>query len=70
LPSAGPRLREDTEGVGHPIEAKLIRALQLRASQAAIILPEIVPSLTFRSWSRLELTEGQRLLLRRASGLT
>lgn len=67
---ASPREQEDTEGAGHPVEAQLIRVLGSRASQAGHILPQIVPTTTFRGWSRMELSEGQRLKLLRAGGAT
>lgn len=66
---ASPRKRDDTEGIGHPLEVQLIRALGIRAGLASHVLPEVVPSSTFRGWSRLVLTEMQRTLLLRAGGV-
>lgn len=66
---ASPRKRDDTEGCPHLIEARLIRHLQAKAALARYTLPEIVPSLTFRRWSRLQLKEEQRSLLLRAGGV-
>lgn len=65
---ASPRRREDTEGVGHPLEIQLIRALTFRAGQAGHILPQVVPSVAFRGWSRLALSEKDRGRLFRAGG--
>lgn len=66
---ASPRSREDTEGVGHPLESQLIRVLTVRAGQAGHVLPHLVPSVSFRGWSRLELSERDRDRLLRAGGV-
>ncbi|HYU35526.1 MAG TPA: hypothetical protein VEW48_25510 [Thermoanaerobaculia bacterium] len=65
---ASPRRPEDTEGFGHPVETRLIRVLAARAGQAGHILPQIVPSTTFRGWARLELSETERSKLLKAGG--
>jgi len=66
---ASPRRREDTEGMGHPLEIRLIRHLGVRAGQAGHILPQLVPSTELRGWARLELSEEQRRRLCRAGGV-
>ena len=49
---ASPRRLDDTEGVPHPVERRLIEALRERARRADVILPEIVPTLKSRAWSQ------------------
>lgn len=66
---ASARLRDDTEGQSHPLEIKLIQILRERAEQAGHSLPEIVPSLRFRDWSRMELSPDEREALLRAGGV-
>jgi hypothetical protein len=66
---ASPRQQDDTEGVGHPLESQLIRVLTVRAGQAGHILPQVVPSVAFRGWSRLALSDKERGRLLRAGGV-
>ena len=66
---ASPRQPGDTEGFGHPIEMKLIRALAVRATHAGHILPAVEPTTKFRGWSRLVLSEDQRRRLLMAGGV-
>lgn len=65
---ASPRLKGDTEGVFHPVEAILIRQLEVKARNACHTLPLIVPSITFRGWSRMTLSSAERKLLLNAGG--
>ena len=66
---ASPRRPDDTEGIGHPLEVQLIRQLQIRATQAAHILPQVVPTIGTRGWARLQLSERDRSRLLRAGGV-
>lgn len=66
---ASPRQMDDTEGFGHPVELKLIRALAVRATQAGHILPAVEPTTRFRGWARLVLTQNQRNKLLVAGGV-
>lgn len=65
---ASPRRLDDTEGVPHPIERRLIEALRERGQRAGVILPEVVPTPRFRAWSQMELSEAERDMLLRAGG--
>lgn len=65
---ASPRLESDTEGFAHPVEARLIKALRERARRADLLLPEIVPTFTFRAWSQMDLSPEEREALLRAGG--
>lgn len=67
---AVPRTREDTEGIGHQLEQRLIHYLASRSMRAGHVLPDIYPTLRYPSWARLELTETQRKKLLLAGGIT
>jgi hypothetical protein len=59
-----PRLMDDTQGSPHALEVQLIDQLRVKATRARNELPTVVPTLTFRRWSGLEIpAETRRKLL-------